>query len=436
MTGCTRMVAAAAMAASLAAVPARANHEGSPTDGNWLGVGVGHGGDLIDVKYLDAVVAETLKLGPKFTRQGIDNVGGATKGAAFNWAARDQAVQAFLGAGVEPKAVVSFRDLVQRGKRLSTWKANWTYFVRNVFAHYKGKLRYYIIDNEPDLDSTVSARVAKDMTCIAFNEARATDPAIRIQSPPTSSAGSTYLRDMLNLGVTRCAHVVGVHSYGGQLDDAHGDSIGTTWRFQAAANRYYGHPIRPVAISEAGNSYTWAPAGVDPRVWEARWHKLAHVQYKRWGVEWLNVFSLRSPSGYWDVAAWDGSKFVPNTLVYEAVLKGFKQMPFANGGFEEPNDRDYEWVVVYRLAQPNPVEWSRVSFPLADPEQAHGGGGYVAMTAPAQVRRVVPATPGQQLTVTAWANVAGGTASLKALGYARLDGAAEATSSTGATGGA
>ena len=92
--------------------------------------------------------------------------------------------------------------------------------MRSVAAHYAGRVAYYIIDNEPDL-AEVPPATAVEMTCAAHEEIKAVDPSIRIESPPTASAGARYLDSMIELGVTRCADVLGVHSYGAQLDEGH-----------------------------------------------------------------------------------------------------------------------------------------------------------------------------------------------------------------------
>ncbi|WP_317105336.1 hypothetical protein [Chroococcidiopsis sp. SAG 2025] len=69
---------------------------------------------------------------------------------------------------------LSARMHVNRDGNYEQWKANFRYFARNVMMRYKGKISYYIIDNEPDLDygnGKMSAQECVDMTRIAYETA-------------------------------------------------------------------------------------------------------------------------------------------------------------------------------------------------------------------------------------------------------------------------
>lgn len=398
----------------LAFLIASATAAAAEPDRAWAGINPGHGALLRDADYARAAARETVSLGLGITRIGIDGVGGASDGAAFEWVSRDRAIDAFLAEGLEVRGVISFRTHVEGGRDQA---ANWRYFVREVARHYRGKIAYYIIDNEPDL-AKVPAETAVAMTCAAQAEIEAVDPTIRIESPPTASAGARYLRQMVELGVTRCADVLGVHSYGAQIDEGHRMGLHKPWQFMKES----GQKVIPVADSEGGNSASWAPRGVeDAQEWESRWHRLAWLQHKRYGYDSLILFSLRSPRGLWDVASWVDGAFVPNKPVYAAIQEVHRRHGLENGGFEQPDDPN--WMTVYGLDAARPREWSRVDFPAGD---ARSGARALRMEGPTRVRRVVELlTPGRPLTLSAWARVDGGRASLKALGFDDHDGTAE-----------
>lgn len=408
------LLLAGGLLAGTAAGPALAG-----SDGSWVGINPGHGALLADADYARAAARETTALGLGLARIGIDGVGGDSVGAPFDWTARDRAIDIFRAAGIEVRGVVSFRSHVAQAGDVD---ANWRHFVREVALHYRGRIGYYIIDNEPDR-ARVPPELAVARACAAYAEIKAVDPAIRVESPPTASAGAAYLGRMIELGVTRCADVLGVHSYGAQLDEGDRQGLDRPWRLMARS----GQPVIPVADSEGGNSYTWAPRGAaDPYRWQARWYRLAWLQHKRYGYDSLMLFSLRSPQGLWDVASWQDGRFVPNAPVAAAVL-GYQRRPFADGGFEAATGPDSPWITVTRLAEAEP---DSAGIDLAA-GQARSGLHALRMQGPGQVRQVAELlTPGQPLRLSAWVRVEdAATAQLKALGFDRLAGDAEIVAS-------
>jgi hypothetical protein len=384
--------------------------------------------------YVSEVNAKASGLGLSSLRMGMDGVYGNAVGANFTFGTRDAVVNSHLSAGLAPHAVISFRNHVSHGSSQAEWLANWRYFVGGVMRHYDGKVRYYIIDNEPELNGFTDAAFAVTLTKAAFDSAAAIDPAIRIESPPTGSPGTAFLQQMINAGITRYAHVLGVHAYGGQIDDAHGQGLRKPWEWMAAS----GYRVIPVACSECGASAGWAPAGVDGRTWQARWMRAAAVAFRRYGYDNVQLYSFRSTAGAdWDIASWDGSRLVPNAPTYDAVQQAFGRIrAFANGGFEDANDRELEWTVVFNPDQATPAEWSRVQFVNGDASAAHSGDAYLkfltgASSSPNKVRRLASVTPGRLTTLSAWVRITGGgTATLRALGYQRQAGTQEAAQST------
>ena len=192
------------------------------------------------------------------------------------------------------------------------------------------------------------------------------------------------------------------------------------WEFMTRS----GQPVIPVANSEGGSSFAWAPPGIgDPYAWQARWYALAYVQHKRFAYDTLLLFSLRSPRGLWDVAGWRDGRFIRNAPVYDAVEAAFRPRPFANGGFEATVEPDRRWVAIYDLDAVDPPGLDRVDFASGD---AHGGRHALRMSAPTRVRQVADGlTPGRPVTLSARVKVEGAAARLAALGFDALDGTAE-----------
>jgi hypothetical protein len=420
---------------ALATVTAATPTPGAPgADSAWVGMN-GNTGFLTSASYVAAVSAGLDSINAQIVRTGADFVGGANTTQAFTFTTRDAVVNAHVAAGDIMHMVMSPIDQVNRGSSQAQWEANWARFASTIMRRYQGKVFYYIVDNEPDIafkNVTPAQMVA--LTKIAYDSAAVIDANIKIESPPTTSPSSSFLRDMINLGVTRYAHVLGLHSYGDQISDGHGQSIKTPWAWMLAS----GYPVLPVASSENG-----VDANYGGRDWQARWVRQNYVQHKAFGYDHVILYSFNSFSGeHWDFATWNGSSLVPREPGYSAIPAAYKRRPFANGGFEDANDREIEWVIYWETAQTGtPAEWGRAEFVTGDGANARSGTGYLRFdtgesSGSNRVRRVVELlTPGTPYTVTAWVKIAGGgTATLKAMGYNHLNGTQQQSASTTTTG--
>lgn len=424
------------------------NVKAQSPDLKWAGVNANTGFHT-DVPFVTETNTHINALQLGIVRMGMDGIGGRNPSASFSWADRDRTVTAHLNAGIIIHATVSPNDHVDKGSSTTEWKNNYRNFCANIFARYKGKIFYYILENEPDLKGEAfTPQLCVEMTQVAFEEARKVDATIRIESAPTSSAGKGYLRDMINLGVTRYCDVVGVHTYGSQIDDQHGENIGKPWEFMIAANSASGYPVRPVASSESSIPSDRVPSGLDERVWQARWFRQAWIAHKRWGYDNLLLYSLsRSGSGEsWNIATWNGSALIPYQPTYDAIKSAYDLTPFANGNFESANDRELGWAINHGVDQANPFEWGRITFPTTDASNSRNGTGHCRMdmdgNAPGgaintrRVRRVAETlTPNTLYTVTAYTKITGGgTATLKVQGFNHLKGSEEVSVSTSTTG--
>jgi hypothetical protein len=288
-------------------------------------------------------------------------------------------------------------------------------------VRYKGKIFYYIIDNEPDLDygnGKMSAQECVDMTRIAYETAKAIDPRIAIESPPVSGVESSLLSEMLDAGIDKVSDYIGIHAYGGQIAD---NRFGYPWKVLEA------HGVRkPIAISESGAIASWCE-GSDAQKEDCRrrWFVLFGQQLKRFGYDNALLFDLDSHDE-WAIAP----NFSP-TSTYQQIKSLRLEEPLSNTNFESENDVESGWIPFNKdTSEPSPY----ITFVRGDAAGAHGGSGYVKLDngkadldTPMSVRRIASQLPqGKKVTVGAWVYVNGtGTATLKALGYDNLDGDAE-----------
>lgn len=397
---------------------------------SYLGINNGTGYNT-DPDYVDRSIYHTQDLGLGVVRMGMDGVEGSTEGASFNWSARDIVVKKYLDAGIKIHSVLSARAHVNRDDNYAKWKANFKYYVSNVMARYKGKIFYYIIDNEPDLNYSngkMSAQECVDMTRIAYETAKAIDPRIAIESPPVSGVESSLLSEMLDAGIDKVSDYIGIHAYGGQIAD---NRFGYPWKVLEA------HGVRkPIAISESGAIASWCE-GSDAQKSDCRrrWFVLFGLQLKRFGYDNALLFDLDSHDE-WAIAP----NFSPTSTYWQ--IKSLRlEEPLSNTNFELENDVESGWIPFNRdTSEPSPY----ITFVRGDAAGAHGGSGYVRLDngkadldTPMSVRRIASQLPqGKKVTIGAWVYVNGaGTATLKALGYDNLDGDAEISkTSTGKNG--
>jgi hypothetical protein len=396
--------------------------------GPYLGINNGTGYNT-DPPYVARSIKHTKDLSLGIVRMGIDGVGGKTEGATFDWVARDRTVREYLNAGIKIHAVVSPRLGVDRDRNYEQWQANFNYLVRNVMTHYKGKIFYYIIDNEPELDygnGKMSAQECVDMTQIAFKAARAIDPKIKIESPPISGIESHILDEMLDRGIDKVSDYIGIHAYGGQIAD---NRLGHPWRVLEARG------IRkPLAISEAGAISSWCPGSAAQKEnCRRRWFAIFGQQLKRFGYDNALLFDLDGHDE-WAIAP----NFKP-TKTYQQVKSMRLNQPLANKGFESANNHEAEWVHFGPgdIGDMGPLPY--VTFVRNDPRGAHKGKGYLRLDSgrakggmPIQVRRIAgQLPPGKDVAIGAWAYVNGDAkATLKILGYDDRDGDAEMSKTT------
>ncbi|MGI4787966.1 MAG: CARDB domain-containing protein [Janthinobacterium lividum] len=367
------------------------------------------------------------------------NMGAVREGVTRNYADHDPALERWFKAGVPVHPVISPRWECPRGtydiskNEMSEWYRNWQGWCHDIFTHYKGRIFYYILDNEPDLAGDKSAvytpAQAVEFTRIAYLEAKTIDPRIQIESPPTNSPETDYLQRMIQLGVGNYCDVIGMHIYGSQINDPR---FSKPWRWMQKYGVY-----KPLSASEAGVAVTWgrgADGKRDPQVWRRNWQQLYYSQLKRFGISSTLLFSLYGTYDG-DFSYVNPADDTPVEPIFEEVKYGNRRRVFANGGFEQPNAFQREWVILYDAdADAAPAG---VKFVHGDAGNAHSGSSYLALdtqgaVAPLMVQRTAAdLKPGFTYTLSGWAETQGGAgATLSALGFDRTAGAREETAST------
>lgn len=334
-------------------------------------------------------------------------------------------VDKYLAAGIAVHTVVHARYSVDHAQpnvsitpaEFETWKKNFDYHVRGVMKHYQGRIFWYIVDNEPEIcfdgsGGWMTAQQAVNLTKIVYQAARDIDPRIKVESPPVNRPDSPFLREMMQLGVQNYCDFVGVHTYGGQIDD---EVFRRLWELLAEFR-----VRKPVSASESGANPEWAPASLkgslaDKLEYQRRFYFQFYMQMKRFGVSHALMYSLRTPTDPDDLDILDRPAF-------EEMKAGFNDTVFSNGGFEDSNNFDSRNL-------PTNIEIVR-----NDAANAHGGSSYAKLApGPASSFRRLAAKlkPGTTYAVEAWVFIQGsGVAHLRALGSHPLDGDAEELAST------
>lgn len=394
------------------------------TDSAYVGMNNGTG-YVMDPDFVAKDIEQDNLLGIKMVRMGIGGIGGYKPADAFHWEKRDAVIDAYVKAGIRIMGDVTPRGQVDHGADDQAWEDNWRRYIHEIMSHCKGRVSYYIIDNEPDKGrgrDKVAPEFEVGLLRIAYEEAKAVDPSIMIESPPVNAPASPYLHALMQAGVDKYCDFIGIHAYGSQIRDGRFDK---PWQWEKELG------IRkPISVSEFGATAAWHPPGMDGETWCARWLTQSYVQAKRFGYSQMLLFDL---DGHGQGMPWafvnglDGS-WTPVQPGYDTIKNGFLAQGLTDGGFENGNDPDWGWQTSFNPDDAQPPQG--VAF-LTDGANAHSGKGCLSLS-PGQnkgslaVRRVVEKlTPGQAVTISAWVKVSGGGATLRAMGYDPEDGTAE-----------
>lgn len=387
----------------------------------------------LDLDYLAKEVEKFDELGMGMVRMGInDEIGSNTSvGDEFDFTVRDKFVDTYLENGIEIHAVISHMHYINRGGSMEEWLENFRYRVENIVTHYKGRIKYYILGNEPDIDPNQNPEMVVHFQKVFYETVKKIDPGAVVEACPVASPESTFLREMIRLGVADYCDIIGIHAYGGQIHDSR---LGMPWKYMAEFG-----VEKPVAISECGVTPNWAPAGVDQKEWRRRWIADFYVQAKRFGYDHVLYYTLHDsnrPEYEWSLVhgAIGGEASDPG---YLEIKNQWNLQSFQNGGFEEANaDGEHGWLRVDDVDKAAPE--GTVHFVTEDEANARGGSGYAKMengkTAydELNLRQTVDGLiPGKTYHIEAYTKVSGsGRAMLRALGYQHTNGDEETVAFT------
>ena len=242
-------------------------------DGHW--VGMDHPRPDSDYTTTAGFMADLNTLGMNIAREGLTH---------NNLVYDDALVATYNANGISPHNVIDWH------KTNSTHYTTTEYYARclDIMSRYDGNhghglINYYIVGNEPDLDNKAPHAVTSTQMVAyitqAYNASRVADPAggIKIESSPTSSPETTFLRDMINLNVGDVCDYIGVHAYSSQINDGR---LSKPWEYQ----QLHGGTMKPATCSECGVSTSWAPGGwtfAQQNQWQADFGDQAYVQFKQ-----------------------------------------------------------------------------------------------------------------------------------------------------------
>ena len=393
-------------------------------DTTWLGINHGQIAQA-------ALLSDLQATGLHMVRDGMNCVPDSTTDAMVN---------NYVAAGIDAHISVNMRGSGINVADYPTWLANYKQRCVEIMTAYKGKLHYYIVGNEPDKQDPFTGKLtpqqAVDFTRMAYEASRQVDPSggIKVESAPLSSQNpiNNYFAKMLAAGLTDCCDYIGIHVYSSQIKDGRLD---IPWKLMQAQ----GGTQKPIAASEVGTSSGWAPKGYTPEQqeqWKADFVDQAYVQLRRYGMANVILFESSSTSKWPDTFSLlrDGTaerNLLPTT--YSAVKSHAKPSGLQNAGFETANDYRRQWVV---YDDPSDGTWDTSAYNFQAPG-GHSGASAMQIDTSGNgkgawiVRQVVEVTPGQAVTISAWAyanNPSGGT--LKALGYDQIAGNAETVGTT------
>ncbi|URD52978.1 hypothetical protein [Chroococcidiopsis sp. CCNUC1] len=247
-------------------------------------------------------------LGLTAVRTGADKMKCEREGEPCDFSRRDVVIQEHLAKGLALHMVIAFRwELDVAGYEPIQWTKNYAWKCGQVAHHWKDTVRYYIVDNEPDIrgrdakrgPETPATVVRMQKAC--YEAIKRVDPGILVESAPATRPNTEYNRALLKAGIGKYADLIGTHMYGGQLRE---DAIATLrkWMAEFGVNK-------PVAISECGSDPNWFNPGGSDGEWkgkhgrEARalWLRDMAAYARRKKLHNVLFFSMFSIHGDWEM---------------------------------------------------------------------------------------------------------------------------------------
>ena len=277
-------------------------------DGNVI-FGVNNGTGYDDSQEFSQMVSKRISaLGLTAVRTGADKMKCEREGEPCDFSRRDVVIQEHLAQGLALHMVIAFRwELDAAEYDPVQWTKNYAWKCGQVARHWKDTVRYYIVDNEPDLDygegqrAKVEPATVVKMQKACYEAIKKVDRGILVESSPAQRPNTEYNRALLKAGIGKYADLIGTHMYGGQLRE---DAIATLrkWMAEFGVNK-------PVAISECGSDPNWFNPGGSDGEWkgqhgrEARalWLRDMAAYARRQKLHNVLFFSMFSIHGDWEM---------------------------------------------------------------------------------------------------------------------------------------
>ncbi|GGE01467.1 hypothetical protein GCM10010911_70440 [Paenibacillus nasutitermitis] len=198
-----------------------------------------------------------------------NNVGNVADPSTWNWSAYDW-VDTYHNKGIKTMLIMSYNiPWLSHSNTMHGVPKDWGVYqdiIKKIYTHFKDKVDYVEIWNEPDLNSFLdrtnsgyanNLTAYKDIYYYAANAIRSVDSSVPIGGPATASANATNWADSL-LSDSRISNNINFLSYHYYRQNPDGEPQATAWRNVAAA---HGKPDMPIFVTEWNYdaSYTKIP---------------------------------------------------------------------------------------------------------------------------------------------------------------------------------
>lgn len=182
---------------------------------------------------------------------------------SYAWGPPDDRVAAILKYGLEPLYTIypPFNMPHSTPQELAKDPDRWAAWVRTLVGHFKGKVRYWEIWNEPNAVPGFSAKDYVTLLKTAYTAIKEVDPAAKVVGGSGVYTIPQWTEAVLAAGGGPYMDILSVHNYVGTSPITYRNRYHKVEQVQALLKKYLGHSI-PLWNSEGG---IHQPARVDGR---------------------------------------------------------------------------------------------------------------------------------------------------------------------------
>lgn len=181
----------------------------------------------------------------------------------YDWSIPDMCIDAMLKNGLEPLYTIypPFNMPKNSPQELAKDPQRWANWVRDLTTHFKGKVRYWEIWNEPNAVPGFSATDYVTLLKTAYPVIKEVDPTATVLGGCGVYIIPQWTEAVLRAGAGPYMDVLSIHNYVGTSPIAYRNRYQKVRQTQDLLVKYLGHPI-PVWNSEGG---IHQPARIDGR---------------------------------------------------------------------------------------------------------------------------------------------------------------------------